>query len=294
MPTAISLSTITSLEIGSSTNTMAGGLDGFRMYDSILTPTQITALYNDTCDFNPSQITSSLWLDAQDQTTITESAGAVSQWDDKSGNANHVSQGVGALQPTISGSEISAVNGQFLSKSSGTNLLDANGKCTLFFMHTSIDMATSEASFLDIFLNLSTEAGSTNRRPSVIYSKGTNGLRFNNSSTNSGFDYITNDYSNKMFCYDVILANDQRVYVDGMLKKTINNQALDFSTTHDKTTIGTTNAQSSPIIFSEIVLVTGGISESDRQKIEGYLAWKWGNVINLPSTHPYKNSPPRV
>lgn len=36
-----------------------------------------------------------LWLDASDVSTI----GAVSQWDDKSGNDNHATQGVGANQP---------------------------------------------------------------------------------------------------------------------------------------------------------------------------------------------------
>jgi hypothetical protein len=41
-----------------------------------------------------------LWLDASDITTITESGGAVSQWNDKSGNGFNVSQGTGAAQPT--------------------------------------------------------------------------------------------------------------------------------------------------------------------------------------------------
>jgi hypothetical protein len=30
----------------------------------------------------------------------------------------------------------------------------------------------------------------------------------------------------------------------------------------------------------------------NRQKLEGYLAWKWGMVPNLPVDHPYKTSPP--
>jgi len=41
-----------------------------------------------------------LWLDASDETTITESSGSVSQWDDKSGNGNHVTQGTAASQPS--------------------------------------------------------------------------------------------------------------------------------------------------------------------------------------------------
>ena len=34
-------------------------------------------------------------------------------------------------------------------------------------------------------------------------------------------------------------------------------------------------------------------TQATRQRIEGYLAWKWGLVANLPSDHPYKNYPPR-
>lgn len=41
-----------------------------------------------------------LWLDAADAATITASGGLVSQWDDKSGNLRHVTQGTAALQPT--------------------------------------------------------------------------------------------------------------------------------------------------------------------------------------------------
>jgi hypothetical protein len=39
------------------------------------------------------------WYDASDLATITEASGAVSQWDDKSGNGYHLTQGTGANQP---------------------------------------------------------------------------------------------------------------------------------------------------------------------------------------------------
>jgi len=41
----------------------------------------------------------SLWYDASDTDTITDSGGFVSQWDDKSGNNFHVTQGTGSNQP---------------------------------------------------------------------------------------------------------------------------------------------------------------------------------------------------
>jgi hypothetical protein len=44
--------------------------------------------------------------------------------------------------------------------------------------------------------------------------------------------------------------------------------------------------------ISEIVIIVGIASAADRQKLEGYLAHKWGLAGNLPSEHPYKDSPP--
>ena len=42
-----------------------------------------------------------LWLDAADLGSITESSGAVNQWNDKSGQGNHATQGTGAAQPLL-------------------------------------------------------------------------------------------------------------------------------------------------------------------------------------------------
>lgn len=50
--------------------------------------------------FTPASLSGlTLWLDASDAATITQVAGSVSQWNDKSGNGNHVTQGTGANQP---------------------------------------------------------------------------------------------------------------------------------------------------------------------------------------------------
>jgi hypothetical protein len=43
-----------------------------------------------------------VWYDASDSASITHVAGAVSQWNDKSGNADHLTQGTAANQPTYS------------------------------------------------------------------------------------------------------------------------------------------------------------------------------------------------
>jgi len=62
-------------------------------------------------EFLPTSIANNvLWLDAADTSTITESSGLVSQWDDKSGLGNDVTQGSGSLQPTTGTETINNVN----------------------------------------------------------------------------------------------------------------------------------------------------------------------------------------
>ena len=49
----------------------------------------------------PSDLNLSLWLDASDASTITETNGSISQWSDKSGNANHAIQTTSSSMPTL-------------------------------------------------------------------------------------------------------------------------------------------------------------------------------------------------
>jgi hypothetical protein len=46
--------------------------------------------------------------------------------------------------------------------------------------------------------------------------------------------------------------------------------------------------------LAELIMINGSISTADRQKIEGYLAWKWGLQGDLDAGHPYKNERPII
>jgi len=79
------------------------------------------------------------WYDASDSDSITTSTG-VSQWNDKSGNANHVSQGTGSKQPTVlsatqnslDGIEFDSASSQILERTSGfTGLVSGDHPCVL-------------------------------------------------------------------------------------------------------------------------------------------------------------------
>jgi hypothetical protein len=44
--------------------------------------------------------------------------------------------------------------------------------------------------------------------------------------------------------------------------------------------------------ISEILIYNTSLSTTERQKVEGYLSWKWGLQGNLPSSHPYYSISP--
>lgn len=60
--------------------------------------------------WSPKLLAPALWLDAADLTTITSSGGAVSQWNDKSGNDRHVTQGTSTRQPTTNANTQNGLN----------------------------------------------------------------------------------------------------------------------------------------------------------------------------------------
>ncbi len=44
--------------------------------------------------------------------------------------------------------------------------------------------------------------------------------------------------------------------------------------------------------IAEVLVFNSVLTTTERQQVEGYLAWKWGLQANLPSGHPYKSAAP--
>ena len=51
-------------------------------------------------------------------------------------------------------------------------------------------------------------------------------------------------------------------------------------------------SQNWPGYIGEVVIYGVALTDTQRQKIEGYLAWKWGLQSSLPPGHPYKTAAP--
>jgi Ca2+-binding RTX toxin-like protein len=61
--------------------------------------------------------------------------------------------------------------------------------------------------------------------------------------------------------------------------------------------LGQTNTQSSWTFggqIPEVLVVSGLLGTTERQFVEGYLAWKWGSQALLPADHPYRNAAPQL
>jgi hypothetical protein len=57
---------------------------------------------------------------------------------------------------------------------------------------------------------------------------------------------------------------------------------------------GTYASELSDSQIAEVILYSGELSYANIQRVEGYLAWKWGFQNNLPENHPYRNAIPMV
>jgi hypothetical protein len=91
--------------------------------------------------FNPKQIPNcALWLDASDSSSVALNGSNVSQWNDKSGNNNHATQGTAADQPLYN----ETLNNNNVINFESGDLMDLN---------SDINMPTSGEAFVAIKLN---------------------------------------------------------------------------------------------------------------------------------------------
>jgi len=265
--------------------------------------------------WTPSQISTDLWLDADDEATITESAGAVSQWDDKSGNNNHVSQSVGSLQPgtgsnTMNGLNTIAFNSDLLKLDSGSKsafkyLHDGTGGTIFAVCEVTVANLNNFSYLVHNNNGSSVNVGfligyddrasqSDNDAYVVIITKGV-----------SGQSPVVDETANGLFPAQspIILSfenstarnPDYAGYTNGT--DSVNgNYAFSVSTANStlELHIGFNSGGTLPFIgnMSEIMIFDSVLSDADRQMVEGYLAWKWGTQSSLSADHRYKAYPP--
>jgi hypothetical protein len=240
------------------------------------------------------------WFDAADVTTVTVSGSSVTQWRDKSSNAYSVGQPTASNQPSYSTAIQNKKNGiQFATSS------------FLFAAGSSMPNFTT-GSATSVFLaarNASTNTGWNIFN--TIWFIGINGgtqryhLSFNQNTTDGTTLYTNGTLVGQVTSNAVLPSSNAIVgFTASSTSATIHTNGS--SDTYAGTSLPAANnttyfmfgdarndAQaSSDTVIYEMIGYNVQVNLSQRQQIEGYLAWKWGLVANLPSTHPYKLFPP--
>ena len=257
-----------------------------------------TFTWNETV-WNPSMIQTALWLDAADANTITESGGAVSQWNDKSGNSRSASQGNAAFRPIYSPTVYNGLGGLVfdgVNDNLAVNYSYAGNQATLIAVVSRLPGGDSEQWVFSSYdgavgtplvapmwvLGAETPQWSTYGGSPLTFAPGgvtvtTDGtpyiLEIVSDITNSILDCYTNGTRTAQYSSGArFTGGGNRAYIGAEV-----NGASRFL-----------SGRVHEIIQAENVLTT-----TDRQKLEGYLAHKWGLAANLPADHPYKNYGPR-
>jgi hypothetical protein len=263
--------------------------------------------WNETI-WNPSMISTSLWLDAADASTITESGGAVSQWNDKSGNQREANQDDSDRKPLVVSAE---QNGRAVVRFDGSNhfmsLAKSNdigrnlGGMSIVAVRRCASLPTTARDILRINI-------ATSRVSRVFFGVGFSSGKANvggRRPDSSSFQSIssTDNVSTTLFeiqsgVYDYA-NSDLRLHVNGSLaasSTTFHANGLSDDTPSLGVWLGANATTSISTHFDgdigEILAVPTAVSVGTRQKIEGYLAHKWGLTASLPNDHPYKTVGP--
>ena len=205
-----------------------------------------------------------LWLDADDASTITLNGTTVSQWNDKSGNARHASQATAANQPTYT---TSGLNGKPVISFDG---LDDELITTPFALGETAAMVAQRSSIDQPVIEAP-----------IATNRGFWGSVYPGFTTH--LDYAVSGGPLLSAPPNSAVTTPSLVSQTGLL------QTSTFAYKIGSATPGYLNLNG---FIAEVVVTDPLLSTADRQKLEGYLAWKWGLEANLPADHPYKSAPP--
>ena len=232
---------------------------------------------------------------------------AVQQWNDQSGNAYNASQATASLRPTYFTNQsngnpsVRFAGTHFLDATSTVNISGTSDYCGFFVVKlTSATAGGTTDGSGDYVLDRTT---ATNELYSmkVVSSGGTNRFFYqkrNNSGGNLGGPTSTTTIDNTGFqivsmtrIYNTASNTESRIYVNGVLENTQSNAS---ETTvppqmrigrHATNTTGGMNGD-----LTEIIIYNNDPSTTNRQRIESYLAIKYGISLNQSTLRNYTSS----
>jgi Concanavalin A-like lectin/glucanases superfamily/Glycine rich protein len=218
----------------------------------------------------------SLWIDASDTSTITLNGSNLAKVTDKSGNNVDLGTSSGFVYPrTFNGSYPSFYNANSSGQVASNASFSLPNNFTVAFVAQRDTGAGSGAGFI-----FNSGASDPTYR-AYIWDPSSN-VYYSRQQWTNAFSYNPN----------VGVANfssSPYFYVNGTNVVTYTENPIQYTSSNLAVFLGNTNGGG---YSCEFLIFSGSLTTTQRQQIEGYLAWKWGIQGSLPSTHPfYKASP---
>jgi len=255
--------------------------------------------------WSPAQLGSKLsgWWDADDAASIVL-APAVSQWSDKSGAARHLAQATAGLQPTLAQNALNGRAGivfaqKYLACLATTAPLSVAVTAVIV---TSGDAATSNNRGLVVLYPPGVSDDYARPTALVAMEQMANGSyqSYANGVTGAASPAGTAGPAGKLLAFEKDASNATAFRLNGALAPSAGASFAgnDLSTARSilvgGRNVGGVNVANYGFsgAMHEIVLANVLLTLADRQKLEGYLAGKWGLRPLLPAAHPYKSTTP--
>ena len=257
-------------------------------------------------NFTPKSVTGmQLWLDAGDRSSMNLSGTSVTQWNDKSGNGNNGTPttyfgGSATTIPLIQNSIGSLPSLQFTGGSSILGNIVLTGTGYTAFCIFNVPTQPTTAQNPRIF---------TLTRPGVSDGNGgdVGGMSINGNINKLGFvrfNGSVSSYATVSIPYNTAIlssawsdSNFAYMSTYGSITPVVSSPSVSLGSLNTTVyAVGSqiTNDVSSPLtgFIGELLIFNNTLTTSQRQQVEGYLAWKWGLQSSLPSTHAYAKFSP--
>ena len=278
------------------TASLPGGHQHFTKQTGAITPTALSKFrmvgIPRPQQFLPTSIANiQMWMDGADPagTGVIPSNGSVlSSWADKSGKSYNAS---GVNSPTV---VTNAVNSKSVVSYNGSNY------------SFSIIAAGVFSTAMIIFFVYKVNGAVTYTTPVTrgVFTNGSPIDQYNNTRFLGGNSYngYTSAYSHASATSTSLFtqiiqqspSTTYNEYVNGSTTSSLSVTGFSASDTASYVYIGTRDNKGTTFngYMCELIVYNQMIGLTAQQKIEGYLAWKWGIQASLPAGHPYKSARP--
>jgi hypothetical protein len=229
--------------------------------------------------WTPAQWRTAVWFDAADLSTVTTIGNGVTEWRDKSGFQRHVTVPATVNAPTLQQNiqnGLTAIDWGAATNNLGLrNLAVSNFNPTRYLIVAHYEGPNP----FNEYAGLVSHNGAALTELIITSNNGTlwiAGSFFHNGATSA--------------TQTALPTIRQPFVLTSNFAQSANRTSLFIG--NDRFFTGFTRGWRGKIF--EVVGIDFVWSDAERARAEGYAAWKWGLVANLPATHPFRNDPPVI